>query len=114
MSITPTPIPQWNMIIEDIECVKNGTATIGCIPAIFSNIVSALLMFVGIFALGLFIMGGFKYMNSGGDAKKLEGARNNLIYGIIGLIVVFFSFFIINLISYITGVECIKSFGFGC
>jgi len=98
------------------ECVKEGVATINCIPAIFSNIVTALLMFVGTFALFLFIIGGFKYMYSAGDPKKLEGARNTFIYGILGLLIVLFSFFIINLISIVTGTECIKfgRFGFGC
>ena len=96
------------------ECVKDGVATINCIPAIFSNIVSALLAFVGFLALFLLIFAGFRYMNSAGDPKKLEGARNTLIYGILGLLIVLFSFFIINLISIVTGAPCIKVFGFGC
>ncbi len=96
------------------ECVKGGVATIDCIPTIFLNIVTALLMFVGTFALFLFIFSGYKYMNSAGDPKKLEGARNTLIYGILGLLLVLFSFLIINIISTVTGVECIKKFGFGC
>lgn len=96
------------------SCVKKGVATIDCIPVVFSNVVSALLMFVGIFALGIFIMGGFKFMNAAGDPKKLEGARNNLIYGILGIIIVLISFLIINIISYVTGVGCITKFGFGC
>ena len=96
------------------KCVKEGVATIDCIPAVFLNIVTALLMFVGTFALFLFIFSGYKYMNSGGDPKKLEGARHTLIYGILGLLLVLFSFLIIQVISTVTGVECIKSFGFGC
>ena len=96
------------------KCVKEGVATIDCIPVIFLNIVTALLMFVGTFALFLFIFSGYKYMNAAGDPKKLEGARNNLIYGIVGLLVVLFSFLIINVISTVTGVECIKNFGFFC
>ena len=95
-------------------CVKDGVATINCIPAIFSNLLTALLMFVGFFALFIFIFGGYKYMNSAGDPKKLEGARNNLIYGILGLLLVLFSFLIINIISIVTGAPCIKEFGFNC
>lgn len=102
----------WNIIVD--KCVQDGVATLNCLPAVFLNILSALLMFVGTFALFLFIMGGFKYIGSAGDPKKLEGARNNLIYGIMGLIIVLFSFFIINIISEVTGVGCIKLFGFEC
>ena len=106
----------WDKIVTG--CLQgnkgNEVATLSCIPAIFSNVLTALLMFVGTFALFLFIMGGLKFMYSSGDPKKLEGAGNTLIYGIIGLLIVLFSFFIINIISIVTGVECIKSFGFGC
>lgn len=106
----------WDEIVKG--CLQgnkgNEVATLSCIPAIFSNLLTALLMFVGTFALFLFIFAGFKYMNTAGDPKKLEGARNTLIYAIVGLLVVLFSFLIINIISIVTGVECIKVFGFGC
>lgn len=96
------------------DCVKDGVATINCIPAVFLNVLTALLVFVGTFALFLFIFAGYKYMNTAGDPKKLEGARNTLIYGISGLLIVLFSFFIIWIISEVTGVGCIKLFGFDC
>lgn len=109
----PTPTPQWNTIIKD--CVQeDGVATLNCIPAIFLNIVNALLMFAGTFALFLFFMSGFRYMNSGGDSKKIEAARNNLIYAAVGLLIVLFSFSIIKIISVVTRTDCITKFGFGC
>ena len=105
----------WDKIVSG--CLQEGdkkVATLSCIPAIFLNIVTALLMFVGTFALFLFIFAGFKYMNSGGDPKKLEGARHTLVYGILGLLTVLFSFLIIQVISTVTNVPCITKFGFRC
>lgn len=106
----------WGEIVKG--CLQgdkgNEVATLSCLPAIFSNIVTALLMFVGTFALFLFMFAGFKYMNTAGDPKKIEGARHTLMYGIIGLLIVLFSFFIIQLISSVTGAPCITQFGFGC
>ncbi len=103
-----------DIIDPKTEAVTGQVATLNCFPAIFSNVVTALLMFAGTFALFLFIMGGYKYMNTAGDPKKLEGARLTLMYGIVGLLIVLFSFFIIQLISYVTRVDCIKGFGFNC
>ncbi len=100
--------------ITDANGKVSEVATINCIPAVFLNLVNALLMFSGLFALLLFIFSGFKYMNAAGDPKKLEGARNTLIYGIIGLLIVLFSLLIINIVSQVTGVPCITKFGFGC
>lgn len=108
----------WDEIVKN--CVQDpggkDVATLSCIPAIFLNIVSALLMFAGLAALAMFILGGFKLMNSAGDPKKLEGARNNFKYGIIGLAIVLSSFVAMNIISQVTGVKCINfgAFGFGC
>jgi TRAP-type C4-dicarboxylate transport system permease small subunit len=107
----------WGEIVD--KCVQNvGTpkevATLSCIPAIFANLLNALLTFAGLIALFMFIVGGYKLMNSAGDPKKTAEAQNNFKYGILGLIVVLSSFLLINLISIVTGVECIKTFGFGC
>lgn len=87
------------------NCVKDGVATISCLNVVAVNIVNALLMFAGVSTLVVFVIAGFRYMNSAGDPKKLESARGALIYGIIGLFVILFSFLIINVISQVTGVE---------
>lgn len=106
----------WNELVPG--CVQdpsgNKVATLSCIPAIFSNLLSALLAFAGFTALIMFLMGSFKFMNSEGDAKKLAGAENNFKFGIIGLAIVLASFLLISIISKVTGVECITKFGFGC
>lgn len=105
----------WDETVKGcLQGDKGDVATLSCIPAVFSNLLSALLLFSGIAALSMFIMGGFKFINSAGDAKKLEGARNNFKYGVIGLVIVLSSFLLINIVSIITGVKCITKFGFGC
>ena len=91
-----------------------GAATLDCLIIVFWNVVSALTMFVGLVALIMFILGGYKLMNSAGDPKKLESAKHNFEYGLLGLAVVGFSFLIISIISSVTGVKCITIFGFSC
>ncbi|MGB4759502.1 MAG: hypothetical protein WBP26_05620 [Candidatus Saccharimonadales bacterium] len=43
---------------------------------------------VGIVAVIMIIVGGFKYITSGGDSGKITSAKNSIIYAIIGLIIV--------------------------
>ena len=108
---------QWDRILIDAggkACIENGVATISCIPAVMASLISALFIFVGLVCLVLIIASGYKFINSAGDPKRLSSARDTLIHAILGLLVVLFSFFIINLISVITSVPCIKSFGLGC
>lgn len=106
----------WDDVIKGCLVGEKGNevATLSCIPAIFSNLLTALLMLVGTFALFLFMFAGYKYMNTAGDPKKLEGARSTLTYGILGLLLVLFSFLIIQIIFIVTNVPCITKFGFGC
>lgn len=99
------------------QCIKsingaNNVPTLECFPALFQNLVFAVLIFAGIIALLFIIISGIKFLISGGDPKQVEGARKTLTYAIIGLVVILLSFAIINLIAGVTGVTCIKQFGF--
>lgn len=90
-----------------------GVATLNCIPVVFQNIVNWALIFAAVAAIFFIMFAGIKFLRSGGQEKLVEDARNTLTYAIIGLVVVLLSFFIINVISDITNVPCIKQFGFG-
>jgi len=93
------------------DCVEKGTdvATLSCIPIIIKNIVNAALVFAGVTALILIIYAGIMYITSKGDPAKVEGAKKTGTYAILGLIVIFLSFFIINIISQVTGVDQIAN-----
>lgn len=111
----------WNEIIKDCvqdpknekgEIIAKDVATLDCIPAVFQNIIFGAFLFAGIITVILIIYSGIRFITSGGDPKQVEGARKTLTYAIIGFIVILLSFAILNLISTITGVNCIKFFGF--
>ncbi|OGH21411.1 MAG: hypothetical protein A2958_01290 [Candidatus Levybacteria bacterium RIFCSPLOWO2_01_FULL_38_13] len=95
------------------DCVKDSVATLQCIPTVFQNVINWALVGGGIVALFFIIWSGIKYIRSGGTEDKVKEARETLTYAIIGLVVILLSFAIINFISALTGVSCIKQFGFG-
>lgn len=104
---------EWGDCVQNFDNAKD-VATLSCLPIIFANIASALLAFTGLTALIMFIVGGFKFMHSEGDPKKIAAAENNFKFGIIGGLLALFSFVIINIIATVTHVPCIRTFGFGC
>ncbi|KKR16597.1 MAG: hypothetical protein A2186_01835 [Candidatus Levybacteria bacterium RIFOXYA1_FULL_41_10] len=64
------------------------------------------LAFVGatIIALLFLIYGGIRWIASGGDKTQVEGAREAITGALIGLVIVFLSYFIINiLLTFFTG-----------
>ncbi len=96
------------------NCVSpEGVATLQCVPIIFTNFVNWLLVFGGVVALFYIIYSGIKFVRSGGDQEKVKSARETLTYAIIGLIIIFLSFGIVNVIAALTGTTCIQQFGFG-
>lgn len=53
-----------------------------------ADIINAALGFLGIIAVVIVLIGGFKYMIAGGDEKKTSEARGWIISGIIGLAII--------------------------
>lgn len=68
-----------------------------------SNIVNSVLYVAGIIAVVMLIIGGIRFMVSRGDKDKVQKAKNTVIYAIIGLVLVIFSYAIVNFIVSATG-----------
>lgn len=73
------------------------------------NIISlftGLLVFAGIIiALFFLIWGGFSWITSSGDKQKVNQARDKIFYSIVGLVIIFLAFFIINTLYYFFGLS---------
>lgn len=65
---------------------------------VFRTITNTILYIVGIVAVIMLIIGGIKYVISGGDSKKVTDAKNTILYAIIGLVVCFLAFAIVNFV----------------
>jgi glucose uptake protein GlcU len=65
---------------------------------VFKQVTNTILYIVGIIAVIMLIIGGIKYVVSGGDSKKVTDAKNTVLYAIIGLVICFLSFAIINFV----------------
>lgn len=60
----------------------------------------SLAIIIGIlFCLYVLIMSGRQYVMSGGDKQKMEKIRNRLSYAIVGLVIIFLSYFIISVLT---------------
>lgn len=93
---------------ESVEgCIDKGVATLKCVPALFSNVVEALLLLSGLVAVVMLIFAGMRFITGNADPKKIEQAVHMAAYTIIGLVIILFAFFIINVIAYTTGAGCV-------
>ena len=51
-------------------------------------VVNVLSMIVGVVSVVMIIVGGFKFVTSGGDPAATKSAKNTILYAVVGLIVV--------------------------
>lgn len=65
---------------------------------VFKQVTNTILYIVGIIAVIMLIVGGIKYVVSGGDSKKVTDAKNTVLYAIIGLVISFLAFAIVNFV----------------
>lgn len=63
------------------------------------SVVTLLFIIAVLIALGFLIWGGIKWITSGGDKSGVESARNHIVAAIVGLIIVFLAFFVINIVA---------------
>ena len=77
--------------------------------SIGSSILTLAFIIVILLALAYLIWGGIRWVLSGGDKAKVDAARKTIIYAIMGLIFIFLSFLIINVITYIFNVPSLTS-----
>ena len=62
------------------------------------TIINWIVMVVGIVAVIMIIIGGIFYVISAGDPGKIKKAKDTILYGIIGLVIVLLAFAIVNFV----------------
>ncbi|MBI2405252.1 hypothetical protein HYV22_03690 [Candidatus Gottesmanbacteria bacterium] len=95
---------------EASGCLQQDAATIQCLEPLFANVVVAVVSLVGVALFVMLVVGGFKFLLSGGDQKQLESAKNTVTYALLGLVVIVVAFLILKTISVFTGLPDILKF----
>lgn len=90
------PVEGWSDDNDYIICGGNNNedklmSTIG-------NVLNTIYGLIAIIAVVMIVIAGVKYMTSQGDPGKVAGAKNTIMYAIIGLIIVIFAFAITNFV----------------
>ncbi len=86
------------------KCVAQGdVATLQGLECLFGNILQVIVGLAGIVFFVMFINGGFQYLFSSSDQKKVASASTTLTMAVLGLVGVVASYLILKLIQTLTG-----------
>jgi len=82
--------------------VKGATGQSKCdgsqLSGLFRNVINILLFVIGLVAVLMIIIGGIRYVVSAGDQSAITGAKNTILYAVVGLVVSILAYAIVNFV----------------
>lgn len=84
---------------DQVSCLF-GSEKEGCTEGsgIFQIIVNVILFIVGAVAVIMIVIGGVRYTVSNGDSNAVTGAKNTIMYAIVGLVVAIIAYALVNFV----------------
>lgn len=67
------------------------------------------LLIAGLMLLVYLVIGGFQYLTSAGDPKKTQIAQAKITQALLGFLIVFGSFWIVQILASVLGLEKVKN-----
>lgn len=65
---------------------------------IFKTITNVLLFIIGAISVIMLIIGGIRYVVSGGDSAAITSAKNTILYAIVGVVVAILAYALVNFV----------------
>lgn len=94
-----------NGLCAGSDLTTNGTCNSGTqqqaedtINDLIKTVINVFSFVVGVVSVIMIIIGGLKYITSGGDSGNITGAKNTILYAIIGLVIVALSQIIVQFV----------------
>lgn len=106
LPVATTPVSAQGGCSEGTYTLENGVncaqgegtpaQLFGGEGSIFTTVVNIMLFIIGAICVIMLIWGGIRYTTSAGNAANVTAAKNTIMYAIIGLIIAFLAFAIVN------------------
>jgi hypothetical protein len=93
-----TPTDESKLITSKLALFEGLGLMNGSPSDITANAIKLVLGLVGTITLAMFIWGGILWMTSGGDAKKTKTAMDVFVWTVLGLLLIFGSYAILNFV----------------
>lgn len=88
-----------NLNADETACPPNsGTVATEKVNSTIATVINIFSLVVGVVSVIMIIIGGLRYIISGGDSGNVQSAKNTILYAIIGLVVVALSQFIVQFV----------------
>ena len=94
------------MLVKEVHASSSSPPLLfDALEGMFSGLIGSLLSLAGIALFVMILIGGFKYITSGGNPEAAASARRTITYAVIGLIVVAGAYLVLVIIEELTGAQ---------
>jgi hypothetical protein len=93
-----------NALFDQIDPVKNKFNTLG---DVISNLLNYVYPLAGLILFGMLLMGGFDLLTSAGNPEKVKAGQGKITSALIGFLIIFLSYWIIQILQIILGMGSI-------
>jgi len=101
LMVTSASAAGFNMGISDGAAAARGidqaTDLFGQ-TGIFRTITDVMLFLIGAISVIMLIIGGLRYVVSGGDSTAVQNAKNTILYAVVGIIVAILAYAVISFV----------------
>jgi Type IV secretion system pilin len=88
-----------NLTLDGGAKCAQGNSQDGSLTNVFKTVVNILLFLVGAIAVIMLVIGGLRYVTSNGDQNAVTGAKNTIMYAIIGIVVAFLAYAAVGFVT---------------
>lgn len=103
VAVTTQPVGAvdlFNGNCNDASAVcKQVSGGSGKATSLVQNVITLLLWLIGIISVIMIIVGGIRYALSGGDSGSINGAKNTILYAVVGLVVAMLAYAIVGFVT---------------
>lgn len=80
------------------DATAEGQTAAENVSTLLKRVINIFSIIVGVIAVIMIIIGGLKYITSGGDSGNVSSAKNTIIYALVGLVIVALAQFIVRFV----------------
>lgn len=83
-------------------------SVLNTLETFISNMIGVITVMAGILFIAYFIYGAMKWITGGGDAGKIQKARDQMVQGVIGLVIVIMAYSLIGIVGTVLGINLLR------
>lgn len=89
---------QVNKGLDMTKTKDTESRTIDGSDGLVKTVINIMLWVIGIISVIMIIIGGIRYATSNGDSNSASGAKNTILYSVIGLVIAIFAYAIVDFV----------------